>query len=444
MSADPRSELGIVFIHHRTDAVTLNNLQSFRDWNPDATIVTMSAEQPFPDGYSIQQMPEWLGRWQKQTAKQNLRAKSTDFLLFAWYQNRREDCARWVVVEWDSYCACPVSEFFGELYDADVVGSSVITPETDEGWWWFCRRGSLPQEMQPYAAGIAPFSFVLFSDKAMSAMSQAIPSGDLGNGNGELRIGTLARFCGFHPWSNRNGLGHNDWRPLPDGKPLGPGMWHPVKWLVSSEHASLPTPQKSTEASEQIQQCLAARAEDGVNIHSDEQKRAQLPPFMDGADLAVIAQLLRNTDQVLEFGCGGSTLWLAQRVRNVQAIEHDYTWATRVISAAPKNAVIHWRPPSFQSPPFTPAAPGQYGEYLRVPAQIQQTFDACVVDGRARIESALAAAPWLKPGAWLFFHDWFKRERYTSRVAELSEHYEFCPAHSVTHSPQTMAVFRKT
>ncbi len=190
----------------------------------------------------------------------------------------------------------------------------------------------------------------------------------------------------------------------------------------------------------QIQEYFASRTEDG---YPSRQRKDELLPFMDGTDLAAVARLLCMEDRILEFGCGGSTVWLASRVQEIQSIEHDYAWAVRVIAAAPKNAVIHWRPPAFPSPPFTPAEPGQYDEYLRVPAQIRQTFNACLIDGRARIESALAAAPWLKPGGWLFFHDWFKRERYMSRIGELDEFYELREEHCVRASSQTLAVFRR-
>ena len=124
-----KSKFGIVFLHHSTDEVTLNNLQSFRQWNPDATIVTMSGGDPLPGGYSIQNFPDWIERWRKQTAKPGLRARSTDLLVYAWYQNRWEDCEKWLLVEWDTFCACPVEEYFGKLMDRELVASSVHFPE---------------------------------------------------------------------------------------------------------------------------------------------------------------------------------------------------------------------------------------------------------------------------------------------------------------------------
>jgi hypothetical protein len=70
-------------------------------------------------------------------------------------------------------------------------------------------------------------------------------------------------------------------------------------------------------------------------------------------------------------------------------------------------------------------------------------FDVCLVDGRARIECALAAAQWLKPRGWLLFHDWFPRSRYTSRLAELAPFYELREDLSVRDTSQTLAVFER-
>ena len=48
----PAETIGIVLLHHDTSAAAASNLQSFRDWNPNTLIVTMSAGDPFDGGYS--------------------------------------------------------------------------------------------------------------------------------------------------------------------------------------------------------------------------------------------------------------------------------------------------------------------------------------------------------------------------------------------------------
>lgn len=408
--------LGIVFLHHRSDAVTLNNLQSFREWNPGATMVTMSAEEALPGGYSIREMEGWAERWREHTSREWLRARSTDLLVYAWYANRREQCERWVLVEWDAFCACSVEEYFGGLMKRDVVGGTVRVPgDNDEPWYWFRERETLPEALRESAAGIVPFSFILVSNHALSAMCEMLPEGDLGNGNGELRFASLARAAGFQPLPNRVGEGRNDWQPIPEGTPLGRGMWHPVKWLVGKENVGALT--KFTE------------------------RPTQRKPWMDARELAVMERLLKREDRMLEFGAGGSTAWLAGRVRELYSVEHNEEWVGRIIDSLPENVTLHLCPPVFPHKGFEPALPGQFVEYVRTPECLGVVFDACLVDGRSRIECALAAAPWIKSGGLLFFHDWFPRLRYTSRLAELEPFYELREEWCVRDSPQTLAVF---
>jgi len=60
------------------------------------------------------------------------------------------------------------------------------------------------------------------------------------------------------------------------------------------------------------------------------------------------------------------------------------------------------------------------GSVLAAIEQLLRPGDACLIGGRARVEKAAKrVAPVLKPGGWLFFHDWFARERYRDRLDEM-------------------------
>ncbi len=166
-------------------------------------------------------------------------------------------------------------------------------------------------------------------------------------------------------------------------------------------------------------------------------------PWMGREELAVLERLLACSDSVLEFGAGGSTLWLAGRVREVHSVEHDPSWVENIRTAAPPNVTLHLRLPSFPSPAGRPTEPGQYADYANTPDLLEKIFDACLVDGRARIECSLAAARWLKPDGWLFFHDWFPRKRYTARTGELLPFYRLCEEYCARDGQQTLAVFRR-
>jgi hypothetical protein len=159
-------------------------------------------------------------------------------------------------------------------------------------------------------------------------------------------------------------------------------------------------------------------------------------------ELAVIEKLLSPEMTMMEFGSGGSTQWLSARVKAVHSIEHCKEWACRVRAVLPSNASLYERKPEFPHHGCEPAKPGQFTKYVETPDSLGVMFDACLVDGRARIDCAIAAAKWLKPGGWLFFHDWFPRERYTSRIGELLPFYELHEDLCV-RSGQSLAVFAR-
>lgn len=225
--------VGIVFLHHRTDPVTANNLQSFRDWNPDLLIVTISAGEAFPGGYAIRDFPAEAEKWERHTGQSHLQQRSADLLLYAWYRHRREHCDRWVIVEWDAFCAMRIADFFAHVWAFDVAGPTVVWRNREPGWPWFATASTLPADLHPWAVGVAPFCFILVRDAVLAAVVQRVPWAQLGQANCELRFGTLVHAAGFVPVANPLASWNIGWQPLPETTALGAGLWHPVKWLAS-------------------------------------------------------------------------------------------------------------------------------------------------------------------------------------------------------------------
>ena len=268
MNQTPSAEIiGIVFLHHDTSATAANNLQSFRDWNPNTQIVTMSAGEPFEGGYSIRDFPEHSARWNRHLVKHpEAHRNSADVLLCAWYENRREQCDRWLVVEWESFCASTVEDFLAPVAAFDFSGPSVRWLNRDPDWHWFKHVGKLPGELRPCAVGVMPFSFLLLNDAVLAAVTKHFPWDSLGNVSSELRFATVAHAYGFAPVANPLAGWNITWKPLDENTPLTEGMWHPVKWVAPPVLPKSAEPKPTPEARERIAALPVFRKPRGRNL----------------------------------------------------------------------------------------------------------------------------------------------------------------------------------
>ncbi len=233
-SALARESIGVVFLHYATDPVTLRNLESFREWNPDATIVTVTSDERIEGGYSIKDDEKVYQVWREQTTGDDPDRKRRigDLMLYYWYLNRREHCDRWLVVEWDAFCAMPIREFIEPVSTYPFAAASIHLRRRDRDWYWFSLVKTMPEHLQPFAMGVVPSSFLILKDEVLDALVKLVPWDNLGKVNSEVRLGTLANAAGFpavaHPLGGENIV----WLPLPLMHPIPRGMWHPIKYLV--------------------------------------------------------------------------------------------------------------------------------------------------------------------------------------------------------------------
>jgi hypothetical protein len=79
---------------------------------------------------------------------------------------------------------------------------------------------------------------------------------------------------------------------------------------------------------------------------------------------------------VFEFGSGNSTLWWAERVQSVVAVEHHPQWAVKMAGRIPENVALHQVPLE------------EDGEYCRTAQRTRQKFHIIVIDGRDRVNCA--------------------------------------------------------
>jgi Methyltransferase domain len=152
-------------------------------------------------------------------------------------------------------------------------------------------------------------------------------------------------------------------------------------------------------------------------------------PWMTFPAIAFLEKTLRPGMRVFEWGSGGSTLFFAQRAKELIAIENDAAWAEKVRAACPRATIEHIpqddTPSATDFDPTDPAAffsnsalhrGATFRRYAeRIAAFPDAHFDLVVVDGRARPSCIAQAMPKLKPGGWLLLDNaerpWYARAR---------------------------------
>lgn len=131
-------------------------------------------------------------------------------------------------------------------------------------------------------------------------------------------------------------------------------------------------------------------------------------PWITYAALAFLQERVTSDMRVFEFGSGNSTLWWAERVREITAVEHDETWARQVAALLPANATVT----------HIPLSPG--GDYSRSAAGTKQRYHVIVVDGRDRVNSAISSVGCLRDDGVMLW-DNSDRGRYRQGLAALAK-----------------------
>lgn len=134
------------------------------------------------------------------------------------------------------------------------------------------------------------------------------------------------------------------------------------------------------------------------------QKVKKYPWIADGA-IHFMDEYLTVEMEVLEFGAGGSTAWLAKRCRHLTTIEHNPHWIDNVRPHVGPN----WTP-LFKRLPYHQLC-DEWGDC---------SFDLILIDGKDRVDCAESAVRLIKPGGVLVL-DNSNRSEYTpvgSRICQ--------------------------
>jgi hypothetical protein len=171
-------------------------------------------------------------------------------------------------------------------------------------------------------------------------------------------------------------------------------------------------------------------------------------PYMNSEEISDLITYIDKDSEVLEIGCGNSTLFFSKIVKRLVSIEHTKEWGDKISNDMKLISKCDWSihvvEPNFpQSHPFQPAEPGQFDEYVNFISNLEKNqFDVILVDGRDRVRCTTSSIPLLKKGGVLIIHDFWNRPKYHS-VLQLPELELIKDDNSFENTENTLVAFRK-
>ncbi|NEO52708.1 MAG: hypothetical protein F6K54_06220 [Okeania sp. SIO3B5] len=153
--------------------------------------------------------------------------------------------------------------------------------------------------------------------------------------------------------------------------------------------------------------CIGRNNNKSLNIHKTPLLTKEAIQFLENF-------FQQKTDaRVLEFGSGGSTIWLSKLTKNLTSIEHDAKWFQQIKNYIEKQKNCH--------PVDIKLLPRPYHTICeKLP---EASFDLIIVDGRDRMKCFEASIKLLKPGGILMLDD-AQRGRY-KQCHNLSKDWQF-------------------
>ncbi|MHC1740931.1 MAG: hypothetical protein AB9897_07460 [Anaerolineaceae bacterium] len=139
-----------------------------------------------------------------------------------------------------------------------------------------------------------------------------------------------------------------------------------------------------------------------VNRFKEKVYRSQHPdiPWLTPESVNFLETYLRPTDKGLEYGSGGSTIWLARRVRELTSVEHNLKWYSTINEKLQRietnNVSFHYFPKVMDDPS------GKNSDYVQVVKTIPAaSLNFVLIDGIYRAQCVLQSIPLLVPGGIL-------------------------------------------
>ena len=219
MSEDCRHDLAVIFCYHKRCEVTLRNLESLKKHNPEVPVILISnggetlpeslnskdllkeAWKPYAPHSPFMKVRHLRYLWHllRKGAPLEYFWRNADLPLYLAYDSIQKEVSakRYILLEWDCYCNIDLSEFYREVWDADLAARHVIDPDEEPEWGHFDSKYSqdCPSKAQNCLLGVAPLAGILLSYHALSRICDELKN-DISWRNTfcELRVATIAKM----------------------------------------------------------------------------------------------------------------------------------------------------------------------------------------------------------------------------------------------------------
>ncbi len=123
-------------------------------------------------------------------------------------------------------------------------------------------------------------------------------------------------------------------------------------------------------------------------------------PWLTSLAISILTSWIRQSDEILEFGSGRSTLWFAKRVSAITSIEHDEAWHEKVSQEARHAGITNLDYRLIPTHEREAVAPNhQYPAVVNSFAK--ESLDLVLIDGVHRDLCSISVLPYVKSGGLL-------------------------------------------
>lgn len=116
-------------------------------------------------------------------------------------------------------------------------------------------------------------------------------------------------------------------------------------------------------------------------------------PWISYPAIDFLQNRIKNNMRIFEYGCGGSTVWWAERVAQVVSIEHDFGWYEKMKKQLNEYKKVELKYIALE----------YNGEYSKAVSECTEYFDVVVIDGRDRINCVKNSLKALKKDGIILF-----------------------------------------